>query len=126
MITINLKQIIEELGYNNCDIDLCYHLDEDEIIDMSENDIQEVIDGAINEIEVIYYSKAIKYLAENDASLRDSMALAAELCTPIKDISSELLATLLMQDITRESLCSAASEIYNAVQEVLDNEDKDE
>ena len=49
----------------------------------------------ISEDEIIYYSNAMKYLSENDNSLRESMEIADELGYKPKNINSELLATLL-------------------------------
>ena len=47
--------------------------------------------------EIIYYSRAIEYLAENDASLVDSLALAYEHGCTIDNLNSESLATILYQ-----------------------------
>ena len=46
-------------------------------------------------VEIIYYYKAIKYLAEFDASLSESLEIANELGYELKNINSELLASLL-------------------------------
>ena len=44
--------------------------------------------------EIIYYSKAIKYLQENDSSLSESIELANEYGYTLENINSELLASL--------------------------------
>lgn len=49
------------------------------------------------EQEIIYYSTAMNYLFENDASLTQSTELAYEMGLEAKGINSELLATLLYQ-----------------------------
>ena len=51
------------------------------------------------EQEIIYYSKAMNYLIENDCSLRESMAIASEygIDDPSK-LNSEYLATIHYQD----------------------------
>ena len=51
------------------------------------------------EQEIIYYSKAMNYLIENDASLKDSLAIATEygIDDPSK-LNSEYLATIHYQD----------------------------
>jgi hypothetical protein len=45
-------------------------------------------------IEIIYYSKAIKYLAENDASLGESINISLEIGLSLENINSEALASL--------------------------------
>lgn len=49
------------------------------------------------EQDIIYYSRAIEYLAENDASLVDSLALAHEYGFTLDKLNSETLATILYQ-----------------------------
>lgn len=49
------------------------------------------------EQEIIYYHTAMEYLMETDASLTESMELAYEMGLEAKDISSEVLATLIYQ-----------------------------
>ena len=49
--------------------------------------------GYFNE-EVIYYSSAIRYLKENDPSLTESLEIATEYGYEVKNLNSELLATL--------------------------------
>jgi len=64
----------------------------------------EALEEQINETEVIYYSNAIKYLAENDAGLNTSMGLATDMGYEVRSINSELLATLLQQENMRAEL----------------------
>ena len=45
-------------------------------------------------IEIIYYSKAIKYLADNDASLGESINISLEIGLSLENINSETLASL--------------------------------
>tara|TARA_R100001440_G_scaffold46725_2_gene66443 strand:+ start:10544 stop:10984 length:441 start_codon:yes stop_codon:yes gene_type:complete len=67
--------------------------------------------------EVIYYYNAIEYLKENDASLRESMALADDYgCRPI-DINSELLASLLKSQKCREEFSELRSEIESFLED---------
>ena len=49
------------------------------------------------EQDIIYYSRAIEYLSENDASLVDSLALAHEYGFTLDKLDSETLATILYQ-----------------------------
>jgi len=46
-------------------------------------------------VEIIYYYKAMKYLAEFDASLTESLEIAKELGYELENVNSELLASLL-------------------------------
>jgi len=48
--------------------------------------------------EIIYYSKAMNYLIENDPSLHNSMAIAIEYGSDLDNINSEYLATIHYQD----------------------------
>ena len=58
----------------------------------------------IREQDIIYYYNAMKYLAENDISLRDSLNIASEYGYTLKGLNSELLATLLHQEKLIEKL----------------------
>jgi vacuolar-type H+-ATPase subunit I/STV1 len=74
----------------------------------------EVIEGLeerINEEEIIYYSNAIEYLKENDASLKESLGLASEIGFTLENLSSETLATLLYQQNLRNELSNLRKEI---------------
>ena len=65
--------------------------------------IYEMLDNKMAfEIEIIYYSEAMKFLSMNDASLKDSFELAEELGYKLSDLNSETLASLLASKITRE------------------------
>ena len=48
--------------------------------------------------DIIYYHKAIKYLFENDSSLRESLELANDLGCTLENLSSETLATIHYQN----------------------------
>ena len=52
----------------------------------------------VHQEEIIYYNRAIKYLAENDSSLRESLSLASDLGYTLENLSSETLATIHYQD----------------------------
>lgn len=63
------------------------------------------------EIDVIYYSNAMQYLTLHDTSLRDSIDLALERGYELKNINSELLASLLATQITTDAFWGYQSEI---------------
>ena len=85
-----LKELVKD---NNLDIDIDYIYDENKDFDQLNEDVIQYI----NESRIIYYSKAIAYLSDNDASLYESLEIAKEYGYTIEDLNSELLATLLYQ-----------------------------
>ena len=50
------------------------------------------------ETEIIYYNRAMEYLSEHDWSLTESAGIASDLGFELKNINSEILATLHLQD----------------------------
>jgi len=67
----------------------------DELEDYDTNEIyQELQDNGFFTVDIIYYSKAIKYLQENDASLCESIEIASEYGYTLENINSETLASL--------------------------------
>jgi len=56
------------------------------------------------EQEIIYYSKAMNYLIENDPSLRDSLGIAEEYGSSLESLSSETLASIHYQDALINSI----------------------
>jgi len=52
----------------------------------------------VHQEEIIYYYNAIKYLSENDSSLRESLELAHDLGCTLENLSSETLATIHYQN----------------------------
>ena len=74
-------------------------------------DLREYIEDRIREEEIIYYSVAIDYLKENDASLRTSLEIASNYGYELKNLSSELLATLLLQEDLIEELINFINEV---------------
>ena len=67
--------------------------EEEELFDDYEDAYQSCI-----EREIIYYNKAMDYLSEYDWSLRESAEIASDLGYELKNINSEMLATLHLQD----------------------------
>jgi hypothetical protein len=56
-------------------------------------------DVAFFDVEIIYYYKAMKFLAEHDPSLCESMELANRYDFKTHQINSELLASLLASEM---------------------------
>jgi hypothetical protein len=92
-------------------------LEDLEVSGETAEEVIEYLEERINEEEVIYYSNAMKYLSENDASLNESLAIANELGYEVKNINSELLATLLQQQNMRNALSKIQSEIEDIFEE---------
>ena len=90
----------------NCSLDL----------DQNFENVHEQIVQCINESNVIYYSTAMNFLAENDSSLNESIEIAVNLGYNIESLNSELLATLLLQSRLHEEL----SEIYSDLEELIE------
>lgn len=98
-----IKSLVEQLnkGKHLSELGLsAYDFNED----MTVNDASEFIQERINEHEIIFYHHAIKYLSENDPSLRNSLALANEYGCEFVSLDSEKLATMLFQADASEEL----------------------
>ena len=119
-----IENFLSEL---NTEIDILNLIDIDNI---DYNDafysIYEMIDGngGFN-IEIIYYSRAIEYLSENDSSLIDSLELASEFGYSCENLNSEILASLLASKLVREEFEELEDEINNFF-ENLEEEDEEE
>ncbi|PHS03968.1 MAG: hypothetical protein COA88_14550 [Kordia sp.] len=104
------------------DIDMVYHIDTDEIdFEDAFNSIGDQLEesGAFN-IDIIYYSKAMEYLLENDASLSESTELAAEMGCTTENINSELLASLHASHYARENFQDLEEQISTFFNEMND------
>ena len=76
------------------------------------------------DIEIIYYSRAMNYLSENDPSLQISLGIAHELGFNVDGLNSELLASLLASELVREEFYQLEDEI-NDFFEKLEEEKKE-
>ena len=103
---------------------ISFDMDESDI--NSADDVFEYIEDKINEIEVIYYNNAMKILSETDPSLQISMGYADDLGYRCKNINSELLATILCQELAREELYKIRDDIEEVVDEWLESDEEDE
>lgn len=105
-----IENFLSELS---TDIDVLNFIDIDCInINDPFGSIYQMIDdnGGFN-IDIIYYSRAIEYLSENDPSLMESVELASEYGFSLSDINSELLASLLASQKAREEFTELEDEI---------------
>lgn len=67
-------------------------------------------------VEIIYYARAMEYLAKHDTSLRESLEIASEMGYDLKDLSSETLASLLASQNARNDF----DELRAEIEEVLE------
>ena len=89
-----------------------------QLCDIDLEDVFYSIYNAIDEnngfdIEIIYYSNAIEYLKRNDNSLMESIEIALEYGYELKNINSELLASLLASQNSRELFNNYQNKINN-------------
>ena len=61
--------------------------------------------------DVIYYSNAIRYLQENDPSLKESLQIASDFGYKVKNLNSEILASLLKSQNVRDEFLDFRDEI---------------
>ena len=100
-----------------------------EDIDLSDafNSIYDMVnDKGGFDIEVIYYSNAIKYLQENDPSLKESLEIAAEYGYELKNLNSEVLASLLASRNSQESFFDVRDEIEEFFAELEEDEEEED
>lgn len=112
---VNDKNVLQDYLEN--------YFDEDDFDDTTDfNDISNSLeDKSAFNCEVIYYSNAIEYLSKNDPSLHESLEIAEEFGYSPKDLSSEILASLLKSENTRRDWYDEESD----VQDFLNNLDWD-
>lgn len=114
------------------DIDQIPELDILDNIDIEEIDLDNPFDSIRDmleesnafDIEVIYYERAITYLSKNDPSLRNSLQLAYHLGFNLINVNSELLASILASEKTREEFYELKPQIDNFFEQ-LEIEDED-
>ena len=101
------------------EIDFNYFLNSEEHTTLEE--ITDVLhdDNAFDQ-EVIYYSTAIKYLQENDPSLSESMEIASEYGFELKNLNSEVLASLLKTQNVQNKFSDLEIEIEEFLSELFE------
>jgi hypothetical protein len=72
-----------------------------------------------HQCEVIYYANAIKFLVENDPSLRLSMELASNMGYETSSLNSEVLASLLQTDLAYETFTKFCGKAKNMIDDYL-------
>lgn len=102
-----IKDTIEKILDDN---GIYYTLDMDSITSVDELRDDLYDDGCLD-VEVIYYSNAIKYLSENDPSLHESLEIAREYGFELSNLNSEILASLLASQELRETFENLTDEL---------------
>jgi len=74
-------------------------------------ELENIISSFINEEEVIYFKNGIQILQDLDPSLQNSISTAVDMGFNARDLNSELLATLAIQDKLREELFPLIDEL---------------
>lgn len=106
---------LTNLIYNNTGIDLTDYLDALELEAfnlISVDDLWAELDdkGAFN-IDIIYYTRAMAYLSENDFSLYESVEIAVDMGYSLENINSELLASLHASQKARDNFWNISTQI---------------
>jgi intracellular sulfur oxidation DsrE/DsrF family protein len=104
------QQVIELLNDTIENVDFTGFLSSEDFTTFEE--VRDLLEdnGALN-IEIIYYSDAMRYLMQNDNSLRNSLELAADFGYELKNLNSETLASLLASENARTEFYQLESEI---------------
>jgi len=105
-----MKGKLNKLGFT---LELAYYYEDSDTLENFLEKVQE----AIYQEEIIYYYKAMEYLTENDNSLFRSIEIVTDLGFELKNINSEILATLLYQQNLSEEL----SELTPSIEEIFNN-----
>jgi intracellular sulfur oxidation DsrE/DsrF family protein len=122
-----IKNKIEDFLKNlDTEVEVLYYVDIDNIdLEDSFQSICSMIeDNQGFDSEIIYYSRAIEYLQENDPSLRNSLEIASEYGYEVSNLNSEILASLLASQNIREDFYKLEDEItefFDEIREEIEN-----
>ena len=110
------------------EIDVLYLVDIDNIDhDNAFDSIRQMIeDGNGFDVDIIYYAKAMEYLAENDTSLSESLKIASEYGYEVQNLNSEILASLLASRNVRDEFYELEDEINSFFEELEEEEEEEE
>jgi len=125
--TTKLDRLKAFLNTLDCEhVDLAYFADENQT---SFDELQTAIEeGNGFDVEIIYYSRAIEYLKENDPSLKSSLEIASQMGYSIDSLSSEILASLHASEEARTDFNDLENEItafFDELNEEDDSEDEE-
>jgi len=116
-----IEDFLNTLNVENVDIVYCVNAEEVNSYD----DIYEAIENNNGfDVEIVYYVSAINYLKENDPSLRESLGIANDFGFELKNLSSEVLASLLASETARNDFSELKEEIDQFFDELEEDEDE--
>ena len=117
-----IEEFLKSLNIDNLEITDCVDIENIDLNNPIESIYNQIDDNRGFEVEIIYYSNAIQYLQENDPSLRESLEIAHEFGFEVKNLNSEILASLLASQKVRNDFYDAESEISNFFEELQEEE----
>ena len=120
-----IENFLSEL---NTEIDVLNYVDIDNInlLDPFDSICQMIEDNSGFDIEIIYYSRAIAFLVENDPSLQESLEIASEYGYEVDNLNSEVLASLLASKLARDEFYELESEINDFFEDLEEEEEEEE
>ena len=120
-----IKDFLSELS---TEIDVLNYVDIDNIDHNNAFDsiYQMIEDNNGFDIEIIYYSNAIDFLAENDPSLQESLEIASDYGYEANNLNSEILASLLASKLVRDDFYELESEITDFFEDLEEEEEEEE
>lgn len=122
-MTEEIKTKIEKfLAELNTEVDIlnCVDIEDIDLENAFDSILEMIEDNNGFDIEIIYYSRAIEYLADNDNSLKGSLALADDAGFSLESLNSEILASLLASQNARESFYECRGEIEDFFKDIVD------
>ncbi|HEY6143693.1 MAG TPA: hypothetical protein VIV55_09815 [Flavobacterium sp.] len=96
-----ISAFLNEINVENIDVNYCVDIDEINFENAFDSVYKMIDDNNGFTVEIIYYSNAIEYLKNNDASLQASLSLASEYGYTLDNLSSETLASILATNNAR-------------------------
>lgn len=98
------------------------------LVDIDNIDYNDAFDSIMNmiednggfDIEIVYYTNAIDFLAKNDPSLNESLDIAFEYGFEVRHLNSEILASLLASKLAREEFYQLEDEINDFFKELVE------
>ena len=112
-----IKDFLSELT-TEIDVLNCVDIDNIDLLNPFDSICEMIEDNNGFDIEIIYYSKALDYLRENDPSLNESLEIASEYGYEVGNLNSEILASLLASKLVREEFQELESEITDFFEEL--------
>lgn len=100
------------------------HTNLGEYIDIEDIDLDSPFDSITTmvednlDVDIIFYSRAMEYLTENDTSLQESLEIAEEYGYSPGNLNSEVLASLLASKENRQEFWEMEDKINNFFEEI--------